>query len=314
MNTTLTAIPGLLVGHATDKQSRTGCTAILLPDGFTPGISVPGFAPGSRETELMRPQSPIEALHGILLAGGSAFGLAAADGVVQFLRERGCGRATRFASVPLVAGAVIYDLDTNANPGFLPDASMGYAAAMAAASTPVEQGRVGAGTGASCGRLFRILPGGCVAASGLGTCVEERNGIMVGALVVVNALGNVHDPDTGEWLAGGVDASGRPYGREDMLTALSGEVPSNNTVLAVVATNVPLDKTQASRLAHMAGAGMARSVRPAHLSQDGDMVFALASRRPLPASFSWTENLLGEMAARAVARATVACVTEVSAR
>lgn len=128
-NTTLTAINGLLAGHATDDRNHTGCTAILCPQGFTPGIAVPGFAPGCRETELMRPESQVDTVHGLLLAGGSAFGLAAADGVMRFLREQGHGFAMPHGVIPIVPGAVIYDLDMNARPGVLPDADMGYAAA-----------------------------------------------------------------------------------------------------------------------------------------------------------------------------------------
>lgn len=309
MNTTLTAIDGILVGHVTDTEHHTGCTAVLCPEGFTPGLSVPGFAPGSRETELLRPHSPVEAIHGVMLSGGSAFGLAAADGAVRWLRERGYGRETPFALVPLVTGAVIYDLDANTRPGELPDAAMGYAAAERAVNGPVEQGRVGAGTGASCGRLFRAVRRDALAPSGLASCLETWKGIKVGALAVVNALGNVHDPETGAWLAGGCDASGEPYGRDVMLSALSGAPAGDNTVLVVVATNVPLDKTQASRLAHMAGTGIARSVRPAHVTRDGDIVFALAARQPLPPDArAWSESLLGALGADAVARAVAQAV------
>ena len=137
-NTTLTAIDGLLAGHATDDRNHTGCTAILCPQGFTPGIAVPGFAPGCRETELMRPESQVDTVHGLLLAGGSAFGLAAADGVMRFLREQGHGFAMPHGVIPIVPGAVIYDLDMNARPGVLPDADMGYAAARAASKRAVS--------------------------------------------------------------------------------------------------------------------------------------------------------------------------------
>ena len=313
MNATLTAIQGILVGHATDQDNTTGCTAVLCPEGFTPGVSVPGFAPGSRETELLRPHSPIEAIHGIMLSGGSAFGLAAADGTVQFLREQGHGRATTYGLVPLVAGAVVYDLDVNAKPGTLPDAAMGYAAAAAAHGGPVEQGRVGAGTGVSCGRLFRIFNSRCSMPAGLASCLEERKGIQVAALVVVNALGNVHDPETGAWIAGGRDISGKPYGKKQLYAALNGEPEEDNTMLVIVATNVPLDKAQTGRLAHMAGTGIARCIRPAHLTRDGDVVFALASRRDLPSGTGgWSESLLGAMGAEAVAKATVSAVKRIT--
>ena len=311
-NQTLTAVPGILVGHATDAAKGTGCTAVLCPKGCTPGLYVPGFAPGSRETELLRPESTVDAVHGILLSGGSAFGLAAAEGVVRFLRERGHGFTMPHGVIPLVPGAVIYDLDGNRAPGVLPDAAMGYAAASAADSAPVPRGGVGAGTGARCGRMFAMGNGPDRSEkSGLGSAIAQYKGLMAAALVVVNALGNVHDPDTGRFLAGGRDRAGAPLPPEAVLTALAGEeFPSTNTVLAVVATNAPLDKVQCSRFTRMAGAGIARSLRPAHLLYDGDIVFGLASRHPLPRDTApWTESLIGALGAEAVARATADAVS-----
>ncbi len=305
-NRTITGIDGLLAGHATDQENRTGCTAVICPEGFTPGVDVPGFAPGTRETDLLRPESTVDAVHGLLLAGGSAFGLAAADGVVRFLRERGIGFAMPHAVVPVVPGAVIYDLDMNRKAGNLPDAAMGHAAAMAADSAPLREGSVGAGTGARCGRMFGMRDGrDRTEKSGLGSALVEWKGIRVGALVVVNALGNLHDPVNGAFLAGGRDEAHRPLSREAMLAALAGEdLPRSNTVLAVVATNAPLDKVRAARLARMAGGGLARSIRPAHLAYDGDIVFALASKRSLPArSGNLTDSLLGALGAEAVALA-----------
>ena len=304
-----------MAGHATDTANRTGCTAVLCPDGFTPGVAVPGFATGSREIELLRSESLVESVHGIMLSGGSAFGLGAADGAVRFLREQGRGFVMPHGVIPLVSAAVIYDLDMNRRPGFLPDADMGYDAARAASTAPVMQGSVGAGTGARCGRLF-LIHGGveCTEKSGLGSALTTRKGVLVGALVVVNAMGNVYDPGDGRFLAGGRDAQGRPFDRECMLTALAEEnLPRNNTVLAVVATNAPLDKVQTNRLARMAGAGLARVLRPAHLVYDGDVVFALAAKTALaPESGPWTESLLGAMAAEAVARAAANAVLTAS--
>lgn len=155
-NTTLTAIDGLLAGHATDDRNHTGCTAILCPQGFTPGIAVPGFAPGCRETELMRPESQVDTVHGLLLAGGSAFGLAAADGVMRFLREQGHGFAMPHGVIPIVPGAVIYDLDMNARPGVLPDADMGYAAARAASAAPLLWGQPAGPAAAACSAFARM--------------------------------------------------------------------------------------------------------------------------------------------------------------
>lgn len=309
-NRTITALPGLAAGHATDAAHRTGCTAVLCPEGWTPGVFMPGFAPGSRETDLLRPESITDRVHGILLAGGSAFGLAAADGVMRFLHEQGHGFVMPHGRIPLVSAAVVYDLDMNKRPGFLPDAAMGYAAAENAGSGPLEQGSVGAGTGARCGRLYQLAGNDCSAKSGLGSALVERRGILAGALVVVNALGNVHDPDSGEFLAGGRDERGRPLPREAMLAALAGDsAPKGNTVLAVVAVNVPLDKAQTSRLARMAAAGLARAIVPAHLVYDGDIVFALAAKQAPPAGAGpWTESLLGVMGAEALARAAANAV------
>ncbi len=307
VNRTLTAVPGLLVGHATDRETHTGCTAILCPSGFTPGIHVPGFAPASRETELMYPEALVESVHGLCLAGGSAFGLAAATGVVRFLRERNVGFETPFARVPIVPGAAIFDLDLNTAPGLLPDESMGYAAARAASGLPVEQGAVGAGTGARCGRVAGFER---PAKSGLGSWGMQVGEVVVSALVVLNALGNVYDPDTGDWLAGGHDAAGKRLEGASLYSLLAGqEVDSRlNTVLVVVATNVPLSKVGASRLARMSGTGLSRVLRPAHMLFDGDIVFALASREGPCAG----ENLLGVMGAEAVSRAAVSAIHAVN--
>lgn len=300
---TLTSIPGILVGHVTDSVNHTGCTAILCPSGFIPGVAVPGFAPGSRETDLMRSESMVQEIHGLLLTGGSAFGLAAASGVARFLAEQGAGFATKYARVPLVPAAVIYDLDMNLQAGKLPDEAMGYRAAQAATAEPVQQGAVGAGTGARCGRL------GHSAKSGLGSAGVQRGDIRVVALVVVNALGNVHDPDTGKWIAGATDEKGNPVQGRDVFDALAGpaDKATGNTVLTVVATNASLSKVQTNRLAHMAGAGLARSIRPAHLINDGDIVFALSAKQGPVVS----ESLLGAMGAEAVAHAAAAAVLQV---
>ncbi len=308
-NTTLTAIDGLLAGHATDERNHTGCTAILCPQGFTPGIAVPGFAPGCRETELMRPEARWTPCTACCWPGQSAFGLAAADGVMRFLREQGHGFAMPHGVIPIVPGAVIYDLDMNARPGVLPDAAMGYAAARAASAAPLAEGAVGAACGARCGRLFCLCrdaagrPLDLSDKSGLGSLCLERQGIRVAALVVLNALGNVYDAQ-GRFLAGGRYADGTPVPHDRALDALAGDVPTGNTVLTVVATNVPLDKTRCSRLARMAATGLARHIVPAHMLFDGDIVFALASKQPLPDGHGpWNELLLGALAADAVAGA-----------
>ena len=307
-NTTLTAIPGILVGHATDTVVHTGCTAVLCPEGFVPGVYVPGFAPASRETDLMRPEALVDRVHGICLAGGSAFGLAAATGVVRYLREKDKGFPTAFGRVPIVPAAALFDLDLNTAPGFLPDENMGYTAASAANDLPVPQGSIGAGTGARCGRVAGFDG---AAKSGLGSFAMEHGDVRVAALAVVNALGNVYDPDTGEWLAGGHDAAGRRMEGPVLYDALAArlDVPKLNTVLIVVATNVPLDKTGTSRLARMAATGLPRVLRPAHMLSDGDIVFALSAPRGLiPSAPRADIDLLGILGAEAVARAIALAV------
>lgn len=311
---TLTDVPGVLVGHA--ESLGTGCTAVLCPEGFTPGAHVPGFAPGTRDLDLMRAENSVTEIHGLYLGGGSAFGLAGADGVVRFLREQGAGLAMPHARIPLVPGAIIYDLDHNQRPGELPDAALGYAAARAAHAGPVRRGRAGAARGARCGRLFTLLPhsdterGGTEAdgtsPGGLGSRGVRVGDVVVAALVVVNSLGAVHDPDTGQWLAGGVDARGRRLPEETVWRLLRGAAPRGNTTLAVVATNARLDKTGANRVARMASVGLGRAIRPAHLSFDGDVVFALA-RRDGPAA---SEDLVGALAAEALGGAVADAVLQ----
>lgn len=299
---TLTDVPGVLVGHASGRG--TGCTAVLCPEGFTPGVHVPGFAPGTRDLDLMRTENTVGEVHGLYLGGGSAFGLAGADGVVRLLRERGVGLAMPDARIPLVPGAIIYDLDRNKQPGELPDAGMGHAAARAAHAGPVEQGRVGAGTGARCGRLFSLLPRPTdghdfTSPGGVGSWGLRAGDVVVAALAVVNCLGAVHDPDTGAWLAGGVDRKGRRLPADTAWRLLARSVPDGNTVLAVVATNARLDKTGTNRTARMASVGLGRAIRPAHLTFDGDVVFMLC-RRDGPAA---PDDLVGALGAEALGRA-----------
>ena len=304
---TLTAVPGVLVGHAGGRG--TGCTAVLCPEGFTPGAHLPGFAPGTRDLELMRTENTVGEVHGLYRGGGWAFGLAGADGVARYLREQGAGLVMPDARIPLVPGAIIYDLDRNERPGELPDADMGYAAARAAHAGPVQRGRVGAGCGARCGRLFSLLPhpeGGQDGTSpgGVGSWGLRVGDVVVAALAVVNCLGAVHDPDSGAWLAGGVDREGRRLPVDTVWRLLERPVPEGNTVLAVVATNARLDKTGANRMARMASVGLGRAIRPAHLTFDGDVVFAL-SRRDGPAV---SDDLAGALAAEALGRAVADAV------
>jgi L-aminopeptidase/D-esterase-like protein len=285
----ITRVQGIRVGHWTDPVGRTGCTVVLVPPGTVGSGEVRGGAPGTRETDLLRPGMLVQEVSAVLLTGGSAFGLAAADGVMRWLEERGIGFDTRVALVPIVPAAVIFDLgvgDAGARPG--PEA--GYAACQAA-SDRVEEGRVGAGTGATVG------PGGEVP-GGVGTASVEEEGVTVGALAVVNPFGAVVDQD-GEPLAGEVPPEESYRGAGPWPT---GRPP--NTTIAVVATDARLNRERAHLLAIAAHDGLASAVRPAHTMWDGDTVFTLATGRaeaPQPAVERMAERVLAEAIRRAVA-------------
>ncbi len=310
VNDTLTALPGLRVGHWTDPQGATGCTVVLVPQGARASVAVQGMAPGSRELALLDPERTVDRVHAILLTGGSAFGLAAAEGVVRWLEERGHGYETGVARVPIVPAAVIFDLavgDARARPG--PEA--GYQACQAATSDPVPMGSVGAGTGATVGKL---LGHGFAVKGGVGSAaLPLPGGGLVAALAVVNALGDVYDPETGRLVAGVRDPeTGRMVGarrlfREpEKLTAWMRGMPARgtNTTLVVVATDVALSKAQLRALAQQAHDGLARAIDPAHTAFDGDIVFALSvGERPAPGPV-----VLETLAAWAVARAVVRAV------
>lgn len=270
----ITDVPGIKVGHATDKRAATGCTVILCERGAVGGVDVRGAAPGTRETDLLRPMNLVERVHAVLLTGGSAFGLAAADGVVRFLEERGVGFETGGTKVPIVPAAVIFDLAVG-SAKVRPGPEMGYEAARAAGEN-VEEGSVGVGTGAAVGKLL-----GPVSAmkGGVGTwSLRLPGGVVIGALVVVNAFGDVIDPDNGAILAGARDpATGHFLNMTEMLLSME-EVPGfpGNSTLAVVATNAGLTKEQANKLAQLAHDGLARVISPAHTMFDGDATFALS--------------------------------------
>lgn len=272
---TLTAVPGLEVGHAHDADARTGCTAILGP--FRGAVEVRGQATGSRELDALSPLHVVPRCDAILLTGGSAFGLAAADGVVRWLEERGRGFETPAARVPVVPAAVLYDLGVG-DASVRPDAAMGRRAADAAGAGPVEEGAVGAGCGATVGKLR-----GAASAdrSGLGSRADDGEGPAVAALAAVNAFGDVVDR-AGEIVAGARDEDGAFLDTERTLregeppAGFGGEVGANTT-LAVVATDAPLDATALGRVARQAMHGLVRRVRPAATAFDGDIVFAVST-------------------------------------
>ncbi|MGH9323167.1 MAG: P1 family peptidase [Vicinamibacteria bacterium] len=273
----LTRVPGIKVGHDTLEERPTGCTVVLTEGGAVAGVDVRGGAPGTRETNLLSPENSVEKVHAIVLSGGSAFGLDAASGVVRYLEERGVGFDVGIAKVPIVPAAILFDLGIGGRPEIRPGPECGYRAAKAATDGVIAEGNVGAGAGATVGKLAgakRAMKGGIGTAA-----IELPNGLVVAALVAVNAVGDVVDPATGRVVAGVRAEDGRSF--TDARTLLrSGSLvrgrPGENTTIGVVATNARLTKAQATKVAQMAHDGLARTIVPAHTPGDGDTLFALA--------------------------------------
>ncbi len=298
-NQTLTAIEGIKVGHATDATARTGCTVILCPAGATAGVDVRGAAPGTRETEALRPGRLVQKAHAVLLTGGSAFGLDAAGGVVQYLEEQNVGFPAGPVRVPIVPAAVIFDLGVG-DAKVRPDREMGYQACLNATNEPVTMGTIGAGTGATVGKAPGVTP----SPGGVGSaCICLDSGLIVAAIAVVNALGNIVHPTTGEILAGGKVNGNFVDITERLLHA--NIVQGTNTTIGVVATNATLTPAETNRVAEMAHDGMARAIRPSHTMSDGDTLFALATGTHTGSSV----NTVGILAAEVVAEAIVNAVT-----
>lgn len=303
-------VAGLSVGHFTDPRRPTGCTVVLVPGGAHGGVDVRGAAPGTRETELLSPFNAVEQVHAVLLAGGSAFGLDAAGGVMRWLEERGIGVAVGPACVPIVPAAILFDLWLG-DARIRPDAEAGYAACSAASRQPPAQGSVGAGAGASVGKLFGIAR---AMKGGIGSASVTVAGITVGALVAVNALGDVVDPASGQPVAGARTADGRQL-QGTMASLLRGELPApmqpgSATTIGVVATDATLGKAQAGKVAQMAHDGLARSINPVHTMGDGDTLFALATGA---AGRTADVTLLGALAAEVTARAVLRAVRRATA-
>jgi L-aminopeptidase/D-esterase-like protein len=277
LNNTLTAVPGIRVGHATDLEAATGCTVVICPPNTTGGVDQRGGAPGTRETDLLRPLHLVEHVHAVVLSGGSAYGLAAADGVMRFLEAQGTGFLIRpEVVVPIVPAAILFDLDIG-SAEIRPDAAAGYAAARSASSEVVAQGNVGAGTGC---RVGTLRGNAWATKGGLGCAsIDLGGGLIVAALAAVNALGDVVDED-GSIIAGlrGDASEPRFAGTLEMLRAAAPQPRSgSHTVIGVLATNAALTKDGANLVAQMAHDGLARAVRPAHTLYDGDTIFALAT-------------------------------------
>ena len=269
-------VPGIRVGHCTDARALTGCTVVLCEPGAVAGVDVRGSAPGTRETDALRPGNAVTEAQAVLLTGGSAFGLDAASGVVRYLEERGYGFSAGGYRVPIVPAAVLFDLSVG-DGNVRPDAHSGYAACVNASAGLVPEGSVGAGTGATVGKL--LGPGMAVKGGlGLGR-VEMGAGVVVGAVAAVNAVGSVVDPATADLVAGPRTSLGMVDAAQALVGGTSAAVglPGENTTIGVVATNARLDKEQATKLASVAHDGIALSVRPAHTMSDGDTMFALAT-------------------------------------
>ena len=330
----VTDVGGLAVGHWTDREAATGCTVVLCGEGAVAGVAVRGAAPGTRETDLLDPVNAVQRVHAVLLTGGSAFGLDAAGGVMRWLEERELGCEVGRCRVPIVTAAVLFDLPVGRG-DVRPGPDEGYAACDAASAAPVPEGSVGAGTGATVGKLYGVAS---ATKGGVGgDAVRLGSGIVVAALAVVNAFGNVRDPASGEILAG---ARGEGGGFVDMtawLAANDAEVadrgraakalwpgreapggagpdgpapPGASTTLVVVATDAVLDKVGATAVAGMAHDGIARAVDPCHTQRDGDTVFALATGT---AGRAVDVSVLGAVAARVVASAIVRAVRTATA-
>ncbi len=308
-NTTLTAVAGIKVGHHTLTERPTGCTVIMVEgDGAAGGVSQRGGAPGTRETDLLDPSNMVDKVNAVVLAGGSAFGLDAATGTMQWLEEHNIGWDVRIARVPIVPAAILFDLPVGNNPKIRPTADCGYRAAAAATTAPVKEGTIGAGAGATVGKTGG--PGRSMKA-GLGSySITLANGLTVGAIVAVNAVGDIVDPDTGKIVAGVRNPDGSFADARTLLrTGATGPRPrpGENTTIGLVATNARLSKTQAQRMALMADDGFARAIYPSHTVGDGDTVFALATGL-------WNGEAdvtqIGALAAEVMARAIVRAATE----
>jgi L-aminopeptidase/D-esterase-like protein len=318
----ITDVPGIEVGHYTDIDNLTGTTVILTRNGAVAGVDVRGAAPGTRETDAINPINLIEKVHAVVLTGGSAYGLAAADGVMSYLEGQGIGFPLGDGNVvPIVPAAALYDLARGGTPfPGRPTAPFGLTACEKAQAGPVEQGNVGAGTGA----LTGILTGNELK-GGLGTASTDLgNGVIVGALVAVNSGGSPVNPETGKFYAafletnnefGGLKAASTASLRAVKDQTVTPEPPTiTNTTIAVVATNVELTKAQATKVAQMAHDGMARAILPAHTMFDGDTIFALSTEEraiaDLVADGMWGDtaariNMIGAAAADTLARAIV---------
>lgn len=310
----ITHMDGILIGQISDYEAWTGCTVILCKDGAVGGVDQRGGAPGTRETDLLRPMHLVEKVHAVLLAGGSAFGLDAATGVMRYLEEQKCGVDTGFAKVPIVPTAILYDLGIGSSTS-RPDAEMGYQACCNASSEMPQNGNFGAGTGATVGKILGMNQ---AMKSGIGSAaIEISSGVIVGAIIAVNAFGDVYDPTTNTILAGTrsikkgpikIGESGYFANTQEIMRSMVGKTvlqiaAKQNTVIGTVVTNADLSKEEVNKVAQMGQDGLARVIRPAHTMLDGDTLFALATGKK-----KCDVNTVGAFAAEMVAEAILNAV------
>jgi L-aminopeptidase/D-esterase-like protein len=313
MQDAITDVPGIRVGHAQDEEAITGCTVVLCEKGAVGGFDQRGGAPGTRETDALQTVHLVETVHAVVLAGGSAFGLDSAGGVMRYLEEKKVGLNVGVARVPIVPAAILFDLGIG-SPDVRPNADMGYQACLDASSDPPAQGSVGAGTGATVGKILGM---GQTMKAGIGTSsLEIGAGVIVGAIVAVNAFGDVVDPSTNQIIAGARSLKKGPLkigeglfaDTLEVMTGLVGRTvlgfaTRENTVIGVVATNAALNKEQATKVARMAQNGLVRAIRPANTMLDGDTIFALSAGKKKA-----DVNIVGAFAAQAVAGAILRAV------
>lgn len=300
----ITDISGIQVGQAENIEAGTGCTVILCKDGVTAGVDVRGGGPATRETDLLHPINMVQKIHAVMLSGGSAYGLDAASGAMQYLEEHDAGFNMQVARVPIVCGASLFDLSVG-DAHIRPDKEMGYAACMDAENDSILEGNHGAGTGASVGKLLGFE---CAMKSGIGTCGIQAGDLQVAAIVAVNACGNVVDYETNEQLAGVYDAnSGTILKAEDVLfqqmDALR-KLPEGNTTIGCIVTNAKLDKAQCTKIAGIAHNGYARAIHPVHTMSDGDSIFVLSTGE-VEVMADAVGMLATEMMAKAIKRAVL---------
>src|SRR6056297_2831660 len=295
-------MPGVRIGSWEDRKAATGCTVIIAENGAPTGVDVRGGAPGTRETDLLEPINLVDKVHGVFISGGSAFGLDSAGGIMQYLEERNIGFDVGVTKVPIVTGAVLFDLtfgDFKTRPG----REAGYAAAAASEKDDLQEGSHGAGTGATVGKVKGM---DYAMKGGLGTFCFESEGLYVGVVVAVNAFGNIYSPESKEFLAGVLDEGKKNIlDAEKMIIGMNNfqkDTFKGNTTIGVVMTNGKFDKTECKKIAQMAHNGFARTIRPSHTQMDGDSIFAMSTGQ-VEADVSVVGIMAAEVVAKAVQRA-----------